>query len=574
MENKKRRAIIGTNSPSQSSALRSRTTSTKKVARPRRDDDEQLSSFAREKNAMFHHLLQRLQKKYAPFFDSQDGEYNQSQLAFALAGFQRDLKPIESSFNPKSGDVFLSGSNDVCQLGMMTECNLLKPLKSKGSNYKVVQVLAASVANFLVTNDGRLFSFGCGDMGSLGRPVDDAESEQKLEEVTQFCPSKEALVKVSRPSEDGSIIQVAAGSTHRLVLTISGSVYSFGCYMDGESQQFREMPPPDVPDQDNKASDHFRGSAPRGHRVTPRHLYQMPQKVQRVYAGGSMSVVKLSDNTIMTWGIDACGELGQDNSEEDCKVFAKVKEAKENIKDDELAESERQKFKQQEANCIDTIKSKFMLPARVVYDPPLGKHVVLDVACGGNHMLAVVSEIGNQRSVVYGTGLNQYGQLGLGHTENVRKLTKLADSVNRDVSQVAAGLHHSVFLNLSGQSIWTCGRADYGALGINDKNKPGDLETTMQLVSYDEEDRDEDLAFSSISAGEHQTFAVTKTGKLYSWGYGDTGSLGHGQDKDELRPLAVKNFHGKNKHGRILQASGGSQHVMVLAKKDRGPTEF
>mmetsp|Transcript_14658 Transcript_14658/g.21627 ORF Transcript_14658/g.21627 Transcript_14658/m.21627 type:complete len:572 (+) Transcript_14658:55-1770(+) len=571
MEAKKRKADSEINSPSQSLALRSRIASTRKVARPRRDDDEQLSSFARDKNAMYNYFLQLLHTKYASIVD---GDYNQSQIPFALALLQRDLKPITSAFNPEPGDVFLSGSNDSCQLGMMTECNLLKPLKNINHNFKVVQSVAAPVANFLLTNDGRLFSFGCGDMGSLGRLLEDDESEQKVAEITQFHPSKEATVKVSRSSEDGSIIQVAAGSTHRLVLTINGCVYMFGCYMDGESQQFREMPPPDVPDDDNERSQHYRGAAPRGHREYPRHLYQMPQKVQRVYAGGSMSVVKLADNTIMTWGIDACGELGQDNSEEDCKVFAKLKEAKENKKDEDLTVSEREKFKEQEANCIEVIKKKFMLPLRVVYDPPLGKHVVLDVACGGNHMLAVVSEIGNQRSVVYGTGLNQYGQLGLGHTNNVRKLTKLPESVNRDISQVAAGLFHSVFLDIWGERIWTCGRVDYGALGINDKNKPGDLETHMQLVSFDEDDRDEDLTFSSISAGEHQTFAVTKTGKLYSWGYGDTGALGHGRDEDELRPTAVKEFYGKNKLGRVTQASGGSQHVVVLAKKDQRPTEF
>lgn len=432
MEQRKRKAGLENESPF--SAMRSRSSPKRKAVRPSKDDDDQ-TSFARKQKATFWQLDRKLNQKYASLID---GNHNQKQLSYALALLQRDRRDIKRLFDPESGTVYLSGSNDSCQLGQMTECNSLRQLKNSQPTFKVVQVEAASLANFLLTSSGQLFSFGCGDLGSLGRPlpvsVDDDETkladirgpvddETKVAEIRGFHRSTHATVEVSQSLEDGSVIQVAAGNTHRLVLSSSGSVYSFGCYMDGENQQYREMPPPDVPDNDNEKSNQYVGPAPFGHRESPRHLYEMPKKVNRIYAGGNMSAVRLTDNTIMTWGVESRGELGQDNSEKDCKVFMKLTEAKKRLDDEDLTEKERKDFERQYSTCIDTIKSKFMRPSPVVYDPPIGKHVVLDVACGGCHMLATVSEVGNHRSVVYGSGLNQYGQLGLGHEKTVRKLT-------------------------------------------------------------------------------------------------------------------------------------------------------
>merc|ERR1712232_1358875 len=102
----------------------------------------------------------------------------------------------------------------------------------------------------------------------------------------------------------------------------------------------------------------------------------------------------------------------------------------------------------------------------------------------------------------------------------------------------------------------------------------GSFKNRMQELAFDEEDKPEDLSFRSIAAGENQSFAVTKTGKLYSWGFGTQGALCHGEDEDETRPRVVTKFNDKKDARRILQVSGGSQHTIVLVQKNLNPSKF
>jgi len=353
--------------------------------------------------------------------------------------------------------------------------------------------------------------------------------------------------------------------SHCLVLSNRGAVYQFGCFADSENSLWREMPPPDFPDTDNVNTELYKGAAPRGFREGPRHLYMMPQSVLKVYAGGAMSAVLLKDNTLLTWGVDERGELGQDNSPSKREVFKTIKRASGNVRDEDISEEERKNYKSTIDRCLKQIKEEFLTPRKVVYDPPLDNQYVVDVAFGAFHMLVVVRRKNSVESLVYGAGLNQYGQLGLGHQDDAQKLTLIPDSKDKFIIKVAAGLHHSVFLNLFGDMIWTCGRADYGQLGITDGiPKAGKFENRMQQLAFDNDDDPVDLNFHSISAGDHQSYAVSRSGKLYSWGFNDCGSLGHGNEDDEPRPTPIKKFH-KDVTGVVLEAFAGSQHAIVLA---------
>ena len=73
-----------------------------------------------------------------------------------------------------------------------------------------------------------------------------------------------------------------------------------------------------------------------------------------------------------------------------------------------------------------------------------------------------------------------------------------------------------------------------------------------------------------ISAGDSHTTAVTKDGKLFTWGMGGRGRLGHGVDpitgeyNDELVPRVVE--HGTMAHAYQAAAGGSykSSHTLVL----------
>jgi len=113
------------------------------------------------------------------------------------------------------------------------------------------------------------------------------------------------------------------------------------------------------------------------------------------------------DGTLVTWGLDTSGELGR-GIEADTRSDMKEYKTFEGVKKKQLQE---------------LAKSTFLIPKPVVYEPPVGKHTVLDVACGDYHILVVVQREGDDGPVVYSSGLNQYGQLGQGDDQNRNVLT-------------------------------------------------------------------------------------------------------------------------------------------------------
>jgi regulator of chromosome condensation len=138
------------------------------------------------------------------------------------------------------------------------------------------------------------------------------------------------------------------------------------------------------------------------------------------------------------------------------------------------------------------------------------------------------------------------------------------------IGQVAAGQHHSIFLDTYGELLYTCGRSDSGQLGITDQvPPPGEMKTTLQLVEFDEDLDAEDKVIRRIAAGEDHSLAVTATGKLFSWGFGDEGQLGRKAEKYQPRPTLVTQY-GKGDSVFVMDASAGTHHTMVLC--GRNPT--
>ena len=72
---------------------------------------------------------------------------------------------------------------------------------------------------------------------------------------------------------------------------------------------------------------------------------------------------------------------------------------------------------------MDFLLDKFLTPLPVQYET-VAKRQVFNLACGAYHLLvAAMDEDGKVR--LYASGLNQYGQLGLGDTETRHVLTKV-----------------------------------------------------------------------------------------------------------------------------------------------------
>lgn len=121
-------------------------------------------------------------------------------------------------------------------------------------------------------------------------------------------------------------------------------------------------------------------------------------------------------------------------------------------------------------------------------------------------------------------GANEAGQLGLGHTDEI------GDSESPDVGpiqlgapaiDVDAGGQHACAV-LQGGAVRCWGNNEFGQLGLGHVNNIGDDELptaapTIQLGG----------PAVRVSAGSDHTCALMATGKLRCWGKGDSGRLGY-----------------------------------------------
>ena len=68
---------------------------------------------------------------------------------------------------------------------------------------------------------------------------------------------------------------------------------------------------------------------------------------------------------------------------------------------------------------------------------------------------------------------------------------------------------------------------------------------------------------AAVSAGQVHCALITTRGALYTWGYGGSGRLGHGDEEDRHRPARVRALR---KH-RVSCVAAGTHHTLVCTKK-------
>ena len=85
-----------------------------------------------------------------------------------------------------------------------------------------------------------------------------------------------------------------------------------------------------------------------------------------------------------------------------------------------------------------------------------------NIFCGSNHSFFV-----KQKNELYAWGLNNYGQLGIGHRENTAMPTLVRKLQGVELAQVGGGEHHSFALTKDGE-VYLWGRNDEGQGGIGD----------------------------------------------------------------------------------------------------------
>ncbi|KAL3795978.1 hypothetical protein ACHAWO_013109 [Cyclotella atomus] len=496
-----------------------------------------------------------------------------------IADYTRQACRLKSKYCKVYGDVAVFGDGDCGQLGCGQGVSSARSPRIVAGlrGMDVGSVSAGGLHTLALTEKGCVYSFGCNDEGAVGAKVED-EGYQPVK-VEGFVPSAFGPNGVgnhpqitsfeSRKAKLGeaNIVQIVAGETTSLALSEEGDVYMWGSYRDSEGRKFRHIPPPDdnrdftgrkdmqTLEEDEKEEWYL---PPRGNQDWPMHLC-LSQKATDISAGDGWAAAIFADETMVTWGIGTHGEMGR-------KVPTLDKTTSNQV-----------------------ILEEFLTPKPPVWNEvgsSVHRRKVTGISCGAYHLLVLAKETGAGMSV-YSCGLNQYGQLGLGDVDTRFELTKIEYLEDRNIAKIEAGYHFSCFVNSTGKELYSCGRSDYGQLGISLKQPDsGSFESTPVRVPlvYDidstivsdpkgnciieseivEEDQPE---IEQISCGSTHVLVLTKEGDVYSWGFGESGACGQGKsDSDVLRPkkLVTKVENAQGAKCGVKFVSGGGQHSAVV----------
>ncbi|KAI9920994.1 hypothetical protein PsorP6_000900 [Peronosclerospora sorghi] len=423
-------------------------------------------------------------------------------------------REIDATFGDESGHVLTFGSGECGQLGHgVDEQDLMVPyprVVSALQGLSICRVACGGLHSVAIAVTGQVYTWGCNDDGALGRDGD----ENLPATVPGFGP------------QDAIAVQVGAGDCHTVVVTLSGTVYTWGCYRDKEGKQWCDA---------TSAQAAFKQK-----QVQP---FRMPtlEHVADVRCGSAFNLARTKDGRVYSWGLGEMGELGRN-------VDVALKDAMGEYK-------------------VDMVYTDHLHPALVmVGNEPLP--FVKAIGCGAYHILVVSSASG----YLYTCGLNNYGQLGLGHTDNCTHLQLVDDLSTTNVASADGGAHHSVVLTLEGD-VYTFGRADSGQLGVLDTCATGEFKDRPQkVVMLSSSPSGNPSPVVQVVSGSNHVLALTENKAIYSWGYGDMLALGNGTERDETKPHALAWSKATCSDGstvgkaHILQLAAGGQHSVILAK--------
>lgn len=198
---------------------------------------------------------------------------------------------------------------------------------------------------------------------------------------------------------------------------------------------------------------------------------------------------------------------------------------------------------------------------------------IIDAAVGRRFTLLLTSE-----GKVLACGDNRCGQLGLGHQNSVSTFKEV--NMPKAIKRIACGGDFSMFLDVDGD-VYSCGHPDYGQLGHGTDGKyfisASKLSyhwelTPRKIEQYLEKDKNnhaaivENVKIQDIACGINHTIALDTEGRLFSWGFGGYGRLGHNSAQDEKHPRLLALFALPH-HRAASIAAGGTCSLALSAHK-------
>jgi alpha-tubulin suppressor-like RCC1 family protein len=166
-----------------------------------------------------------------------------------------------------------------------------------------------------------------------------------------------------------------------------------------------------------------------------------------------------------------------------------------------------------------------------------GGRLVKAVACGANHTVVLTTD-----NLLYGTGLNTSGQLGLGTNDpnlgpdlTNRNTFQEITIPGKTIKEVACGANHTVFLTTD-NLLYGVGNNQQSQLGLGLNERTYDKDKIESITIP------EGKLVKAVTCGATHTVVLTTDNLLYGTGYNDSGELG--LDNNDISDVFVSMFAG------------------------------
>jgi alpha-tubulin suppressor-like RCC1 family protein len=249
--------------------------------------------------------------------------------------------------------------------------------------------------------------------------------------------------------------KLAAGGNHTVALKSNGDVWAWGSNTNGE------------------LGDGTSGTAPR---TTPTRVRTDASNflvnVKSVAAGTSHTLALKSDGTVVAWGLNSSGQLG------------------------------------------DGTTTQRLYPVTVKISSGTALSGITQIACGATHSIALKSD-----GTVWAWGANASGQIGDNTTVNKTFATQVratSSTFLTTVISIAAGSAHSAAAKADG-SAWCWGLNSSGQLG-NNATKSSSLPVQVKIGTNNL------TGVSRVFCGASHTLALASA-YMYGWGLNSNGQL-------------------------------------------------
>ena len=343
------------------------------------------------------------------------------------------------------GTVLAWGYNGYGQLGYVTTSTYSNIPAPVGGNLltDVIAISAGGNRTVALKNDGTVWDWGYNRDGELG-------------DGTGINTDRNTPVQVKGLT---GITAISAGNLHTVALKNDGTFWAWGNNYYGQL-----------------------GDVTNINKITPVQVSGLTGIITQIAAGGSHTVALKNDGTVLAWGLNSSGQLG------------------------------------------DGTRTKTDSNTPV---PVSGLTEITAIAAGESHTVALKND-----GTVWAWGLNSSGQLGDGTGTKTDSDTPVKVSgLTGIITAIAAGGSHTVALKSNG-TVWAWGNNGYGQLG---DGTMADSDTPVQVSGLT------GIKITAIAAGESHTVALKSDGTLWAWGKNnDYGQLGDGTMADSDTPVQVK----------------------------------